>query len=52
MSSLASRASPTQVRRIDEDRLDQDVSYRVGYLAEFMGLTQADWDAIRESRRT
>ncbi len=34
------------MRQIDEGRLESDLSYRFGYLAEFIGLTEADIDSI------
>ena len=34
------------MRHIDEDRLETDLGYRFGYLAEFMGFEQADVEAI------
>jgi hypothetical protein len=37
------------MRHIDEARLETDLPYRVAYLAEFMGITQHDWDAVHES---
>lgn len=50
MSTVAAPAQTRAVmRHIDEARLETDLPYRVAYLAEFMGITQDDWDAIRES---
>jgi hypothetical protein len=37
------------MKHIDEPRLETDLPYRVAYLAEFMGITQDDWNAIQES---
>jgi hypothetical protein len=34
------------VQRINEERLEKDLSYRFGYLAEFMGFGPEDIDAI------
>jgi hypothetical protein len=34
------------VKRIDENRLETDLGYRFGYLAEFMGFGEADVAAI------
>jgi hypothetical protein len=48
MSSLATEPTAT-MRHVDEQRLDRDLSYRVAYLTEFMGMTQDDWDAVHES---
>ena len=35
------------MKRIDEDRLESDVQYRVGYLTEFMGFSADDVAAIQ-----
>jgi hypothetical protein len=35
------------VKHIDEGRLERDLGYRFGYLAEFMGFGPADVEAIR-----
>lgn len=35
------------MKRIDEQRLEEDVVYRVGYLSEFMGFDAADIAAIQ-----
>jgi len=35
------------MKRIDEDRLESDVQYRVGYLTEFMGFSAEDIAAIQ-----
>jgi hypothetical protein len=37
------------MRQVDEPRLESDVPYRVAYVAEFIGMTQTDWDAVRDS---
>src|SRR4051794_36913622 len=37
------------MNRIDEDRLETDLGYRFGYLAEFMGFGPEDIDAIHAS---
>jgi hypothetical protein len=37
------------MQRIDEDRLESDVAYRVSYLAEFMGFDPKDVAAIHGS---
>lgn len=37
------------MQHIDERRLESDLPYRFGYLAEFMGLSQSDIDAIHSS---
>ncbi len=34
------------LRQIDEDRLESDLGYRFGYLAEFIGLTEEDIASI------
>ena len=49
MSTVAPAQTRHTMRHIDEDRLEQDLPYRVAYLAEFMGMTSDDWDAIHES---
>ena len=35
------------LRHIDEQRLERDLAYRFGYVAEFMGFGRDDIDAIR-----
>lgn len=35
------------MKRIDEDRLESDLQYRVGYLTEFMGVSADDIAAIQ-----
>lgn len=37
------------MKHIDEDRLEKDLVYRVGYLTEFMGFGEADIKAIHNS---
>ncbi len=37
------------MRRIDEGRLESDLGYRFGYLAEFIGFGEGDIAAIHES---
>lgn len=37
------------MRQIDEERLETDLSYRFGYLVEFMGFGAEDIDAIHAS---
>ena len=37
------------MKRIDEDRLEADVVYRVEYLTEFMGFNPSDVEAIHGS---
>lgn len=37
------------MKHIDEDRLEKDLVYRVGYLTEFMGFGEADIKAIHGS---
>lgn len=37
------------MQHIDESRLENDLVYRVKYLTEFMGLSEEDLNAIRES---
>ena len=51
MSAVATVAAPTRpaMREIDEERLETDLPYRVAYLAEFVGMTPDDWDAVRDS---
>ena len=34
------------MQHIDEARLEQELSYRFGYVSGFMGFTQGDIDAI------
>ena len=37
------------MKRIDEARLEADLDYRFGYLAEFIGFGAADVEAIRRA---
>lgn len=37
------------MKHIDENRLESDVLYRVGYLSEFMGFEEPDIQAIHDS---
>lgn len=37
------------MKRIDEERLESDLGYRFGYLAEFMGFGADDVDAIHDA---
>ena len=49
MSTVAPPQVQPAMKHIDEPRLETDLPYRVAYLAEFMGITQDDWNAIQES---
>lgn len=49
MSTVAAAQTRPAMRYIDEARLETDLPYRVAYLAEFMGITEDDWDAVHES---
>ena len=46
MSTAMESASAPSFKAIDEPRLESDLSYRFGYLAEFMGWTEADEAAV------
>lgn len=41
--------SPAALQHINEDRLESDLAYRFGYLAEFMEFSAADIQAIHEA---
>lgn len=41
--------SPFVMKHIDEPRLESDLEYRFGYLAEFMGFGESDIKAIHEA---
>ena len=45
MSAVTTAAAPT-LKRIDEPRLERDLGYRFGYVAEFMGFGPDDVAAI------
>jgi len=49
MSTMAPAQTTPAMKKIDEPRLDQDLTYRMGYLAEFIGMTDEDWQAVHES---
>ena len=49
MSTVAPAQTRPAMRHIDEAQLETDLPYRVAYLAEFIGISEDDWDAVHES---
>src|SRR5262245_40827734 len=47
--SLSVQSRSVRVRHVDEERLERDTVYRVGYIGDFIGMRSEDWEAIQES---
>ena len=50
MTAVAERIASPSMRSIDENRLNRDLAYRVSYLTEVIGMTNDDWNAVRDRR--